>query len=445
MPSKTSPVKLKTVLGLAFGIAVGIGGTIGVGILRNPGTIAGLLHSGWLILLCWGIGGLYILLSVGTIAELSAMLPKAGGPYNYVKLAFGNFAGFFVGWFDYIMNAIAPAYFCIVIGEYVVLLFPSFFGYEKIIALATLMIFTLIHSGSVRNGSFLQQLSSFLKLLVFIILIIALFSYSSSPVNTGSAVPSSHLLQGGLILGFFKSLQLILGTYDGWMGACFFAEEDRNPGRNIPRSLFAGAVIVIMIYLLVNAAFLYVLPVEAMRNSPLVASDAAQVVFGANGARLVTIISVISLISILNVYMMIPSRILFGLSRDKFFFDFGSRVNKGGTPLYALLISSFFSLILIVIGSFGILFSLATFISLIVLGGSYFSLIRLRQTQPQMIRPFKVFAYPWSTWLLIIVTAALFIGFAIADVKSFIAIIVISILSFGIFKVFIARQTSAES
>jgi APA family basic amino acid/polyamine antiporter len=101
----TKPVKyhLKSVLGVAFGIAVGIGGTIGVGILRTPGDIAGLLNNPWLIIACWVLGGIYVLLGVGSYAELAAMLPKAGGAYNYVKRAFGDYAGFVTGWFDYII------------------------------------------------------------------------------------------------------------------------------------------------------------------------------------------------------------------------------------------------------------------------------------------------------------------------------------------------------
>ena len=111
-----SPNQLKKILGVSFGIAILVGGTIGVGILRTPGTIAGMLNNYWLIIACWLLGGIYVLIGAGTYAELATMLPKAGGSYNYVKRAFGNYAGFVTGWFDYISNAIAPAFFCIVIS-----------------------------------------------------------------------------------------------------------------------------------------------------------------------------------------------------------------------------------------------------------------------------------------------------------------------------------------
>lgn len=285
----------------------------------------------------------------------------------------------------------------------------------------------------------MQQLSSLVKLIVFIILIIALFTYSSTPTSNFTSLPSG-LMEGGMVLAIFKSLQLILGTYDGWMGACFFAEENRDPGKSVPRALFSGAIIVIIIYVLVNAALLYVLPIQDIANSKLAVSDAANVVFGASGKKLVTIIAVISLISILNVYMMIPSRILFGLSRDKFFFSFGARINKGGTPYFALLISTLLSLILILVGTFNVLFSLATFISLIVLGASYLSLLKLRKSRPELHRPYKAWGYPFSTILLIVVTVSLFIGFALADSDSFFLILAISIIAAIVYKLFVQSK-----
>ena len=109
MPSKSTSNHLQKVLGQGFGIAILLGSTIGVGILRTPGSIAAVLNSYWLIIACWLVGGIYVLLGVGTYAELATMLPKAGGSYNYIKLAFGRYLGFVTGWFDYIANAIASS------------------------------------------------------------------------------------------------------------------------------------------------------------------------------------------------------------------------------------------------------------------------------------------------------------------------------------------------
>tara|TARA_R110000868_G_scaffold146220_3_gene366959 strand:+ start:2711 stop:4033 length:1323 start_codon:yes stop_codon:yes gene_type:complete len=426
--TKSKKNQLKKSLGLGFGIAILIGGTIGVGILRTPGAIAGMLDNYWIIISCWFLGGLYILVGANSYAELATMLPKAGGSYNYIKRAFGDYAGFLSGWFDYITNVVPPAFYCIVISEYLVILFPSLESQTTVIAIAFLVAFTLLHISGVKNGSFVQKLTSIIKVLFFVALIVSCFIYSGFKFNP--IEKDTPFFEMGIVFGFFKSLQLIIGTYDGWYAVCFFAEEDKNPSKNIPKSLYTGALIVIVIYILINMAFFQVLPVSALANSPLVASDVAKVVFGKEGSILVTVIAIFSLISILNAYMMIPARILFGLSRDGFFIQQGTRINNGGTPIVALLISSLFSLFLISIGSFEILFSFGTFMSVIVWGLAYCSLIKLRNKEPNLPRPYLSWGYPWTSIVMILATLTLLIGFAYSDTKNFVIIIIIAILSY---------------
>jgi APA family basic amino acid/polyamine antiporter len=440
----TDPKKnqLKKSLGLSFNIAVLIGGTIGVGILRTPGAIAGMLNNYWLIITCWLFGGLYILVGANSYAELATMLPKAGGSYNYIKRAFGEYAGFLSGWYDYITNAIPPAFYCIVISEYVIILFPNLKSYSTTIAIAFLIGFVLLHSSGVKNGSFIQQLTSIIKVICFVALIVACFMYSGVQLNP--IEKDNSFLEIGILFGFFKSLQLIIGTYDGWYSVCFFAEEDENPSANIPKSLYTGAILVILIYVLINMAFFHVLPVASLANSPLAAADVAKVVFGNKGATIVTIIAIFSLISILNAYMMIPTRILYGLSRDGFFIQKGTTINKGGTPIVALLVSSLFSLLLIIIGSFEVLFSFATFMSVIVWGLAYCSLIRLRYKEPNLSRPYRSWGYPWSTLFVIIATLALLIGFVYSDTKNFIIIVILTLISYPFF-LFLNRRNKNKN
>ncbi|WP_026729049.1 APC family permease [Flavobacterium denitrificans] len=425
--------QLKKTLGLSFNIAVLIGGTIGVGILRTPGSIAGLLDNYWLILFSWIFGGLYVLLGANSYSELATMLPKAGGSYNYIKRALGDYAGFLSGWYDYIVNAIPPAFYCIVISEYTIILFPELANYSTVISISLLIAFVLLHLSGVKNGSVIQQITSFLKVICFVALVVACFMYSGAEVP--KIETNNSVFQIGLIFGFFKSLQLIIGTYNGWNAVCFFAEENDDPGKNIPKSLYSGVLLVVAIYVLVNAAFFHVLPIESLAKSNLAAADVAKVLFGENGAIIVTVISIFSLISILNAFMMIPPRILYGLSRDGFFIEKGTQVNKGGTPIIALLVSSLFSLFLICIGSFEILFSFAAFISIIVWGLAYYSLLKLRTTEPDLPRPYRSFWYPWTTIIAIIFSIALLGGFIYSDPKSFIIIVGITIVSYPLFLV----------
>ncbi len=429
--------KLKKVLGLAFGIAIVLGGTIGVGILRTPASIAAVLPDALLILLCWLIIGLYILLAASSYAELTTLLPRAGGAYNYIKRAFGGYAGFLNGWFDFISNAIAPAYFCIVLSEYSALLFPQLKPYGTLVAIFFLTVFTLINLPGVKSGSATQQLTSAVKVLLFLALVIGCFF--STPDKSTAAV-DTRVVKGGLILALFKSLQLIIGSYDGWMAVSFFAEEDDNPEENIPKSYLIGALAVTILYVLINAAVFYVLPVARVAASPLAAADAAAVAFGQWSTNLITIIALFSLFSILNAYMMIPSRILFGLSRDGFFLKQGTIVNRGGTPYFALLFCYVLTVVLILVSSFDQLFALGAFLMTIVTGFAFLSLIWLRRKEPALKRPYKAWGYPFSTYFALLVTITLFVGFAISDQVSLLIASIVTLCSYPCYKLLVRRQ-----
>jgi len=213
---KTNP--LRKVLGVVFGLAVVVGSTIGVGILRTPGTIATLIPNATLIMTCWVSIGLYIILAASSYAELTTMFPKAGGAYNYIKIAFGDYLGFVNGWFDFLTNAIAPAYFCIVLSEYSILMFPELATSKTLIAVAFLTFFTAINLPGIATGSFIQKVTSAIKVVLFLILIIGCFLFKPT-----HQIPAQQtMITGGFLLGIFKALQLIMGTYDGWMSVSFF-------------------------------------------------------------------------------------------------------------------------------------------------------------------------------------------------------------------------------
>ncbi len=417
---------LKKVLGVAFGIAVVVGSTIGVGILRTPGSIAAMLPNAGLILACWIAMGIYIILSASSYAELTTMLPKAGGAYNYIKRAFGDYAGFINGWFDFLTNAIAPAYFCIVLSEYTVLMFPAAKGSEILISLTFLTVFTLLNLPGIRSGSAIQKFTSAVKMILFAILVVGCFA--AGPM-IDAAKTNQAAVGGALFIGLFKSLQLIMGTYDGWMSVSFFAEEDQDPSRNIPRSYLVGASSIAVLYVLINAAILYVLPVSAIANAPLAAANAADIAFGGWSSSLMTAVAIFSLVSILNAYMMIPSRILFGLARDGYFIERATVVNRGGTPYFALGICYVYAFVLIVVSDFERLFGLSVVMMTIVTGFAFASLIKLRKSEPNLPRPYKAFGYPFTTYLTLAVTVALFIGFAFGDPVS--ATIVLAIAALG--------------
>ncbi|WP_454802087.1 APC family permease [Mucilaginibacter phyllosphaerae] len=430
---KQKEVKLKKVLGIVFGISIVVGSTIGAGILRTPGSIAALLPNKLLILCCWLLTGLYILLCASSYAELTAMMPKAGGSFNYIKRAFGTFTGFAAGWFDFILNVSAPAFFCIVLGEYTALMFPPLAGYDKAVGIGYLTFFTLLNLPGIKTSSITQKVTSILKVILLLVLVIGCFMAKPQHLPV-SSVTQTAITNGALIIAFFKAMQLILSTYDGWMAVSFFAEEDENPGKNIPRSYFIGAITIIVLYLLINGAVLYVLPLSAIAHSPLAASAAAAVAFGSWSAMLINIIAIFSVISILNAYMLIPSRILFGLSREGFFIKQAALLNKGGTPYVSLLICYILTFVFILFNTYEQIFALAAVMLTVVTACSFASLLILRKKEPDLYRPYKVWGYPYMTILALTVTLILFVGFAISDTRSFVIVAVLFLATYPCYR-----------
>lgn len=426
-------VKLKKVLGIVFGISIVVGSTIGAGILRVPGSIAMLLPNKLLILSCWLLTGLYILLCASSYAELTAMMPKAGGAFNYIKRAFGSFTGFAAGWFDFILNVSAPAFFCIVLGEYTSLLFPQLQGYDKAVAIGYLTAFTLLNLPGIKTSSATQKVTSILKVALLLVLVAGCFLSKPQP-SSGLLVTQTSVFNGTLLIAFFKAMQLIISTYDGWMAVSFFAEEDENPGKNIARSYFIGAITIIVLYLLINGAILYVLPLSVIAKSPLAASAAAAVAFGSWSSVIINIIAIFSVISILNAYMLIPSRILFGLSREGFFIKQGTLLNKGGTPYVCLLVCYVLTFVFILYNTFEQIFSLAAVMLTVVTSFSFASLLILRKKEPDLYRPYKVWGYPYLTMLALTVSLILFVGFAVSDTRSFIFVLALFLVSYPLYR-----------
>lgn len=430
---KQGEIKLKKVLGIVFGISIVVGSTIGAGILRTPGSIAALLPDKLLILSCWLLTGLYILLCASSYAELTAMMPKAGGAFNYIKKAFGTYVGFAAGWFDFVLNVGAPAFFCIVLGEYTALLFPQLQGHDKVVGVGYLTVFTLLNLPGIKTSSLTQKLTSILKIVLLLVLVAGCFLAKPQQLP-GLLVTQHTAFNGALVIAFFKAMQLILSTYDGWMAVSFFAEEDENPGKNIPRSYFIGATTIIVLYLLINGAVLYVLPLDVVAKSPLAASAAAAVAFGSWSSIIINIIAIFSVISILNAYMLIPSRILFGLSREGFFIKQGALLNKGGTPYVSLLVCYVLTLVFILYNTYEQIFAFSAVMLTVVTAFSFASLLMLRKKEPNLPRPYKVWGYPYMTILALTVTLVLFVGFAISDTRSFIIVAALFLVSYPLYR-----------
>ncbi|GAB4004728.1 amino acid permease [Spirosoma migulaei] len=410
--------QLKKLLGVGFGVAVTIGGTIGTGILRKPGPIAQDIGNPTLIIAVWLIVGVYALAGSLSVMELGTMLPKAGGWYVYARRAFGNYAGFIIGISSWLGSVSAMAFGAAVMSEYMGLLSPSLVAYQKTIAIGILVIFVAFHSIGVQFASRAQEVMSVLKgvgLLVFVLVCFIITPGQPVAVSTSNIRP---LAEGGVWLGILAALQSVFYTYDGWHTAAYFTEEDVDPSRNLPRSMISGVLLIIGIYILVNLALLYVLPVETLAGSKLPAADAVQVLFGPGSAQVVTFMLMISIMGIINAQIMFNPRTIFAMGRDGLFFRFVTHVNSGGTPTYATILTAGASTLMILTNTYSKLSDIATFFFVLCYASAFAALLRLRQTEPELPRPVRAWGYPFTTWVLLIASLAFLLGVIIGDFSS---------------------------
>jgi APA family basic amino acid/polyamine antiporter len=344
------------ILGVGFGLAVVVGSTLGIGILRTPGLVAAQMPTATGILLIWIAGGLYTLLSAACIAELGTMLPAAGGYYVYARRAFGDTVGFAVGWTDWITYCAILGYISIAIGEFAALLVPSLVGVEKGISIVALAALAALQLAGLRASSRFQEIATVVKCAAFLALIVGAMIFAPRLGSDSVSALASPAL-AGLILAF----QSVAVTYGGWQSALYFAEEDRDPNRNLPRSMIGGVAAVIVVYLLVNVALLLVLPLGDLARSTLPAADAAQILVGGRGGQIITILSIVSLPPTLNAILMIGTRILFAMGRDGLFWRRAASVSARGTPAAAMLATTVIALALIATGTFQRLIAIASF------------------------------------------------------------------------------------
>lgn len=428
---------LLKILGVGFGLAAVVGGAIGVGILRTPGMVAANLGGARLIVAVWILGGVFALAGANTYAELATMLPKAGGGYVYIRRAYGDFFGFAGGMNDFILSCCSSAYISIVFGEYAAALFPVFAGRENIIAVSILLGLGLLHWIGLRAGNFAQQATSLVKVAAFFVLIVACFVFGGN--NNQAAPPESAAALANplaFFAAFMLSLQAVMETYSGWNGAVYFSEENADPARTIPRALFGGVSVVTVIYVLVNIALLYALPLADIAASKLPAADAAQTIFGGAGAKIITALSLVSILGILNAQTLFTPRILFAISRDGFLPAQAARVNAGGTPIVALLLTVALMIIFALSGTFETLLAIAAFLGLAGDGAVYLALFVLRRKEPDFPRPFRAYGYPILPAIVLIAAVTILIGYVVGNTLNSIYSIGILLLLYPVYLLF---------
>ena len=429
---------LLPVLGLFFGIAVALGSTLGVGILRQPGPVASYLREPWLILLMWLAGAIYSVLGASNVSELATMIPRAGGFYVYARAAMGDYAGFAVGWSDFLGNVAATAYAAMAAVEFLGRLIPRIDAVAQVVAAGAILAFAAIQWFGIRLSARVQQTASGMAAMALVGLVAGCFLVSA-PANTQ---PAPAAPAASFVAAMVLAIQSIVVTYDGWYAPIYFAEETRQATRQLPRAMFGGLALVAGIYLLLNAAFLRTLGPARLSASKFAAADAARLIFGRASEIVISGIAVVILLTLLNSVLMSSTRILFAVSRDGLLWRRAGGVAGNGTPRPALALATLLAVGLVASGTFDRLIAMAGFFYVSSYCSAYISLMVLRRTQPAMPRPFRVFGYPVMTLLTLGGSLAFLVGAVVSDRRNSLYALLLLMASFPVRWLFRAGEKS---
>lgn len=398
-PSTSPPrIELRRELGVPSAVLLVVGGIIGSGIFFTPAEVARALPNGAAIYSVWILGGFLALAGALTYAELGAMLPDAGGPYVYIRRAFGSLPAFLYGWMNLLSiasGAIAAVAmgFAGYLGRFVNL---APVGGQIGVAAATILVLSLTNVLGVKPGAALQNVLTGAKIVALAVLIVGGFvlwrAMGPPPVVVSAPAPRENLLAG-----YAAAFVAVLFTIGGWQQMNMVAGEIRDPERTIPRALLIGILIVVAIYLGANAVYLHALGRDGLAASAAVAADAAEHMVGRAGATFITVSAMISILGFVNVAILTNSRIPFALARDGVFFETVGQVHaRFRTPHIAILLYGGWALILLFLskGEIGALLSGVVFADWIFFGLGAAAVFALRRSMPDLPRPYRAWGYP---------------------------------------------------
>lgn len=433
--------KLLQVLGVAFGVAVIIGNTILVGILRTPGDVAARLPSATLFIGVWIVGGLYALLGAMSLAEPGAMVAESGGQYVFVRRGLGEYPGFVVGWNDWLSTCATVSLGGMVFAEYLEPLVPALAGRRVVVGVVLVLLFGLILWRGIRIGNLSQQILSALKSLAFGLLIgvCLLLPVPGREAVTPAVLPAGMAMVTAIVL----ALQAVIYTYDGWTGPVYFGEEVQNPGRGIPRAMVLGVLLVILIYVLVNVAFVRVLGISQMAGDPFVAATAGRALFGERGDLVIRLLVLLSILGGINACLLMAPRVVLAMSRDRLLPAGFETVNPGGTPTVGHWASVGVALAFILSGTFNTVLALCAFFFVASYTLSFLSVFALRRKEPDTPRPYRVPGYPFTTGLALLVSVAFLVGSVITDWGNSWKSLMLLALSYPVYRLILRGRRSA--
>jgi APA family basic amino acid/polyamine antiporter len=348
---------------------------------------------------------------------------------------------YMVGWSDWISTSAAIALGGMVVTEYLEPLVPALTGRRVPAGVGLVLLFGLLLWRGIRIGDLSQQILSAVKALAFGSLIGVCLLV---PVPARAAVSPEALPSGvALVTTIVMALQLVIYTYDGWNGPLYFGEEVRNPGRGIPRSMVVGVLVVILIYVLVNVAFVRVLGIGRMAGDPFVAASAGTALFGARGDLVIRLFVLLSILSGMNACALMAPRVILAMSRDRLLPAAFETVNAGGTPTVAHWTSVGVATGFIVSGTVNSVLALCAFFYVANYTLSFLSVFALRRREPDTPRPWRVPGFPVTTGLAVVGSVAFLVGSVISDWGNSWKSMLLLALSYPVYRVVVARRERA--
>ena len=424
MKAKNNSPKLDRQLGLFDSTMMVVGIVIGSGIFMTTGLMADALPSASLILIVWLLGGLQMLAGALTYAELGAAMPKAGGQYVYLREAYGSLPAFLFGWVAFIAYLTGTnAAIAVAVAEHLGSFYPSIsnhnivIGFDyfsisggQIFAISLILILSFINYLGILFGKWIQNIFTILK-----IGSILFFALAGLFISTGNHIdfsinPTSMSI-GSILTGMGIALVAVTWTVGGWEYVTFAAGEIKNPKKTLPLALIIGTVVIFVLYIIINIAYLKVLPMDSLIGELKVGEATAKSLYGPGIAGAFVVVVIISMFGSLNGNILVGPRISYAMAKDKLFFSKAADVHpKFHTPGNAIMIQGLWASVLALSGTFEEIITLVVFVNFMMWIAASSTVFVLRKKQPELERPYKVWGYPYVPAFFIIFSSAIMIN-----------------------------------
>jgi basic amino acid/polyamine antiporter, APA family len=382
--------------------AIVVADMVGVGVFTSLGFQVKDIPSGFSILLLWAVGGIVALCGVFSYSELGAMFPRSSGEYNFLTRAFHPAFGFLAGWVSATVGFAAPvALAAMAFGEYGKSVLPS--APPLALAIGVVWLVSLVQLGGVRHSSTFQLVATILKVVLIVAFLVAGFVIGTpQPVSFTPAVSDFALITSA---PFAIGLVFVMYSFSGWNAATYIIGEMRTPERSLPRALLVGTLIVIVLYVALNAVFLHTAPIDKLSGQLDVARISGSYIFGEIGGRIVGAMICIGLISSISAMMWIGPRVMMTMGEDIPMLRAFARRSSNGAPAYAILFQLAVASLMLFSRSFEAVLDLIQFSLLFCSFFTVLGVIKLRITHPDLPRPYRAWGYPATPVVFLLVTA----------------------------------------